>query len=171
MKNKFSIYALVMTIVMLSYIWLGIYLIVNNPIDAFALFFYLLFFAAIAMMTYDAVINYKSSRPTKYCIVEVEKWDKDDYKKLYFVESEYIQSIYLYGLLYKKNLIKPSTDYAVDFNYYETEENAMNSILEDVKSYIRLTKKQENKVIKSIKKLKEFNMDELIEMVNQDVKD
>jgi hypothetical protein len=73
------------TLLLLFYMYLGIHLSINEPFDFFGFFIYLLFFSLFAFIWFCVCMEVKSSRPTKFFIIEVEKWLRDDYKKVYFI--------------------------------------------------------------------------------------
>lgn len=162
MKKKFSIWDYFWTLLLIGYIAGGIHLLMVEPFEFPCFWFYLVFLVFLATITFAVVVVSEYSAPTKFFIVEVEKWIKGKYQKIYFVEEQYHKYIFVYRFLYKDEILRTKTDYESNGCYSSTKEEAMTHIIESVQSFIKLTKKEQQQIIKSIKTINEFDMEDLI---------
>lgn len=155
------------TLILLFYVYFGIYLAINEPFDLLGAFFYILFLSVVVLAWFSASIEVKSSRPTKFFIIEVERWIVDDYQKVYFIEQEYKSSFYIYNTLYKELIEQTKEKYEENDNFVLSENQAMTNIIETVKSYLIIDKKEPGVIVKSINPLKEITFDEVVALIKK----
>ncbi len=168
MKRKFNIWWYVWTFLFFTWLAGGICLLINEPFDLGCCALYAMVTLLFGAFVSSFVVCDEYSPPTRFFLIEVEKWIKDEYKKIYFIEEEWKQYTFIYQFSYKEKIRRTKTNYEENLDYFKTEEDTMKYILERVKSFVSLTKKEENEIIKSIKTIGEFNMEDLIKQIRED---
>jgi len=145
--------------------------------------FAIIFFCSIPMVIFIAgfLLSFKSQeyvRTIEYMIHEYERWDRKNsqYQKLYLTEEVHLMKNFTYYKFTGDSTLKMSPEELREYcerlpgshcTYvgHKTKEEAMKSILEDIKRLIANEKENQNIKIRNVKTLETFTVDELKEKV------
>lgn len=174
MKTKNIVWSYVATIILLIYLYIGVFLFFSIPdlrivSIVICAAMYLSFLFLFLTFTFHAIVKKEDEKPKRFFIIEVEKWMSESYEKIYFTKEEWYRSIYIYGFLYKKQLKETEINFEFNPNYFLSEEEAMREIILSVRKIMKLSKEEENKIIKSIKCVKTIQIEEVIKNIENKI--